>query len=91
VAEAADPRAKGQPRPNMPANLDPKRKTSDALLVQQVLQARGWRRIKLTGMFDATTASVLRQFQIEKGLKHQDGKLHPETWEELWDQKITWP
>lgn len=63
--------------------------TGDITQVQELLVARGWRRITVTGKNDETTQDIVRQFQEEKGIKPADGKVDQKTWEALWNRKIT--
>ncbi len=58
------------------------------LLYQQRLNARGWKRMPMTGHFDSTTADVTSKFQQEKGI-HVDGGVGKTTWGTAWTAPIS--
>lgn len=81
----------GRTPPAIPTGFSSTKYSKDVYLLQEVLQARGWRGVKLTGKYDANTADIVRKFQMDKKIKPANGKLTPATWSALWNKPITWP
>jgi cell wall-associated NlpC family hydrolase len=59
----------------------------DVALWQQRMRQRGWT-LNVTGVYDAATVRVCRQFQTEKALE-VDGVVGPETWRGAWIAPVT--
>lgn len=78
----------GAKEPPLAATIGPKSKPADIRRAQEVLRARGWR-VTVNGKWDAQTAGVVRQFQINKHVAHS-GVVDKATWHAMWTKKIIW-
>lgn len=65
----------------------PMMRGQDIRIWQQQMRKRGWRRMKLTGIFGPISDDLLRQFQREHGLV-VDGVLGPLSWRAAWERPI---
>lgn len=68
-------------------DIHPGDASDDVAVWQEQMRERGWR-INVTGVHDAQSAAVCRQFQLEKDLG-VDGVIDRDTWDGAFDFPVT--